>query len=308
MSLSLEPPLIAIAPGKSSTSWPRIAPVGTFCVNVLSEDQEALCRDFAISGAERSDKFSGVGWSPGPAGAPLLERRACMGGLPDRCSRTTQETTSSSSGRCSTCRSTTAAALSSSTGAASAASSPEPCRSSRRLHDRRCRAWSPPTPTGTTAADSSRPTGARGSPSGARWSRRTGLTSSRGRRRAPLPPAPGRLLVRAQRHRARGAPRPEGRVSDRGCDVVAGSGRQEDKGLFIPPGVAHGFASLTDVLLWYLVDSYYNPATSSGWHGTTRRSSGDWGIDSPVLSARDQKNPSRAGIEPALRPRYGLRT
>jgi flavin reductase (DIM6/NTAB) family NADH-FMN oxidoreductase RutF len=42
-------------------------------VNVLSEEQEALCRDFAVSGAEKSDKFSGVGWKPGPSGAPLLD-------------------------------------------------------------------------------------------------------------------------------------------------------------------------------------------------------------------------------------------
>jgi 3-hydroxy-9,10-secoandrosta-1,3,5(10)-triene-9,17-dione monooxygenase reductase component len=73
MSLSLEPPLVAIAPGKSSTSWPRIKPIGAFCVNMLADDQEALCRDFAISGADKGDKFSGVGWSPGPAGAPVLD-------------------------------------------------------------------------------------------------------------------------------------------------------------------------------------------------------------------------------------------
>ena len=73
MSLSLEPPLVAIAPGRSSTSWPRIAPTGMFCANVMSEDQEALCRDFAVSGADTVDKFSGVGWSPGPGGAPVLE-------------------------------------------------------------------------------------------------------------------------------------------------------------------------------------------------------------------------------------------
>jgi 3-hydroxy-9,10-secoandrosta-1,3,5(10)-triene-9,17-dione monooxygenase reductase component len=73
MSLSLEPPLIAIAPSKASTSWPRIAPLGTFCANVMSEDQEELCRDFAISGADQHDKFSGVGWSPGPGGPPILD-------------------------------------------------------------------------------------------------------------------------------------------------------------------------------------------------------------------------------------------
>lgn len=69
-SLSIEPPMVAIAPGKSSTSWPRIAQVGFFCVNVLADDQEALCRDFAVSGG---DKFSGIGWRVGGNGAPRLE-------------------------------------------------------------------------------------------------------------------------------------------------------------------------------------------------------------------------------------------
>jgi len=73
MSLSLVPPLIAIAPSKASTSWPRIAPAGTFCANVMSEDQEELCRDFAVSGADQHDKFTGVGWSPGPGGVPVLD-------------------------------------------------------------------------------------------------------------------------------------------------------------------------------------------------------------------------------------------
>jgi dTDP-4-dehydrorhamnose 3,5-epimerase len=82
----------------------------------------------------------------------------------------------------------------------------------------------------------------------------------------------------------------------------------EDRGLFIPPGVAHGFASLTDVLLWYLVDNYYNPADELGVAWDDAEIAGDWGLGDPVLSARDQKNPSRAGIDAALRPRYGLRT
>jgi len=69
-ALSLDPPLILVCPGKSSTSWPRIESAGTFCVNVLAEDQEELCRTFATKG---TDKFAGVGWSPGPfTGAPVL--------------------------------------------------------------------------------------------------------------------------------------------------------------------------------------------------------------------------------------------
>jgi 3-hydroxy-9,10-secoandrosta-1,3,5(10)-triene-9,17-dione monooxygenase reductase component len=68
-SLSLDPPLVALAPGKSSKSWPKVAGNGRLCANVLSEEQEALARSFADSGA---DKFSGVGWSAGAGGAPRL--------------------------------------------------------------------------------------------------------------------------------------------------------------------------------------------------------------------------------------------
>ena len=68
-SLSLDPPLVAIAPGRTSTSWPKVAGSGNFCVNVLAADQEPLARTFANSAA---DKFAGVGWSPGGNGSPRL--------------------------------------------------------------------------------------------------------------------------------------------------------------------------------------------------------------------------------------------
>ncbi len=70
-ALSLDPAMVLLAPGKNSTSWPKIAEAGSFCVNILAADQEALARSFAISGG---DKFTGVAWEHGPAtGAPLLE-------------------------------------------------------------------------------------------------------------------------------------------------------------------------------------------------------------------------------------------
>jgi 3-hydroxy-9,10-secoandrosta-1,3,5(10)-triene-9,17-dione monooxygenase reductase component len=68
-SLSLSPPMIAIAPGRSSTSWPRVAEAGDMCVNVLASDQEDLARAFSRSG---TDKFAGVGWSLSANGAPRL--------------------------------------------------------------------------------------------------------------------------------------------------------------------------------------------------------------------------------------------
>jgi flavin reductase (DIM6/NTAB) family NADH-FMN oxidoreductase RutF len=71
VSLSLDPPFVAVAPARTSTSWPRIARTGSFCVNVLGEDQEALCRGFAVSGGP---KFDGVAWDPAPGtGSPVIE-------------------------------------------------------------------------------------------------------------------------------------------------------------------------------------------------------------------------------------------
>jgi 3-hydroxy-9,10-secoandrosta-1,3,5(10)-triene-9,17-dione monooxygenase reductase component len=68
-SLSLDPPLIALAPAKSSTSWPKIAKAGAFCVNILADHQAELCRGFAVSGA---DKFASVQWRPGITGSPII--------------------------------------------------------------------------------------------------------------------------------------------------------------------------------------------------------------------------------------------
>ena len=69
-ALSLDPPMVVLAPARASTSWPRIRAAGAFCVNILGEHQEAVCRAFAISGG---DKFSGVGWRPGITGAPVID-------------------------------------------------------------------------------------------------------------------------------------------------------------------------------------------------------------------------------------------
>ena len=70
MSVSLDPPLVAVCPAKSSTSWPKVKAGGHFCANVLAEGQDELARRFAKSGG---DKFSDTPWRPAPAtGSPLL--------------------------------------------------------------------------------------------------------------------------------------------------------------------------------------------------------------------------------------------
>jgi 3-hydroxy-9,10-secoandrosta-1,3,5(10)-triene-9,17-dione monooxygenase reductase component len=71
VSLSIDPPFVAVAPARTSTSWPRIARAGSFCVNVLGDHQQQICEGFAVSGG---DKFVGVDWHPAPAtGAPVIE-------------------------------------------------------------------------------------------------------------------------------------------------------------------------------------------------------------------------------------------
>lgn len=93
-----------------------------------------------------------------------------------------------------------------------------------------------------------------------------------------------------------------------GVTWVADLDGREERGLFIPPGVAHGFASLTDVLLWYLVDGYYNPDDELGLAWDDPDVAADWGLADPVLSARDQSNPSRKELADSVRPHAGLRT
>ncbi|WP_460773329.1 flavin reductase family protein [Microbacterium sp. GXF7504] len=69
-ALSLDPPLVMVCPSRTSTSWPRIGATHRFAVNVLSADQAELSRRFARSGG---DKFSGLRWSWGEYGAPLID-------------------------------------------------------------------------------------------------------------------------------------------------------------------------------------------------------------------------------------------
>ncbi|MGD9961969.1 flavin reductase [Nocardioides sp.] len=70
-SVSLEPPLVAFLPQKDSKSYAELRNATQFCVNILSADQEPLCRGFASK--EAVDKWAGVEWSPSPSGAPRLD-------------------------------------------------------------------------------------------------------------------------------------------------------------------------------------------------------------------------------------------
>lgn len=67
-SLSLEPPLVAVCPAKTSTSWPKLRQSGSFCINVLSAAQRGVCEQFAKPGL-----FADVAWRAGVTGSPILD-------------------------------------------------------------------------------------------------------------------------------------------------------------------------------------------------------------------------------------------
>jgi dTDP-4-dehydrorhamnose 3,5-epimerase len=93
-----------------------------------------------------------------------------------------------------------------------------------------------------------------------------------------------------------------------GAQHVVELGGGNDLGVFVPPGVAHGFASLSELTLTYLVDAYYNPADELGVAFDDPDLAIDWGVAEPIVSDRDRANPRRAEIPDHLVPRYGLRT
>jgi flavin reductase (DIM6/NTAB) family NADH-FMN oxidoreductase RutF len=69
-SVSLDPPLVLVCVDHAATAHPDLRMRGWFAVNVLRREQEALSRQFAVSGG---DKFRGVPYHEGHAGLPLID-------------------------------------------------------------------------------------------------------------------------------------------------------------------------------------------------------------------------------------------
>jgi dTDP-4-dehydrorhamnose 3,5-epimerase len=90
-----------------------------------------------------------------------------------------------------------------------------------------------------------------------------------------------------------------------GSTEVREMGGTEDVGLYVPPGVAHGFAALSDLVLLYLVDSYYDGSDEHGLAFDDPELAIDWGVGEPIVSGRDRANPRRADIPAGLLPSFG---
>lgn len=76
---------------------------------------------------------------------------------------------------------------------------------------------------------------------------------------------------------------------------------ENKKQLLIPRGFGHGFVTLTDhVEFLYKADNYYAPEADGGIRWNDPDIGVDWGINHPVLSEKDTKNPFLKDIEPVF--------
>lgn len=67
---------------------------------------------------------------------------------------------------------------------------------------------------------------------------------------------------------------------------------ENKKQLLIPRGFGHGFLTLTDdVEFLYKADNYYAPEADAGIRWNDLDIGVEWGVENPILSEKDKKNP-----------------
>jgi dTDP-4-dehydrorhamnose 3,5-epimerase len=89
----------------------------------------------------------------------------------------------------------------------------------------------------------------------------------------------------------------------RGAGEVLDLRPEDATGVLIPAGVAHGYLAVTEAVLTYVVNRYYDPGDEFGVAWNDPEIGLAWGISAPVLSPRDVKNPPLAAIPADTLPR-----
>ena len=72
-SVSMDPPLVSVCIGSTSSTWPRLRHSAKFGINVLAEGQGELCRQLA---GKEVDRFAGVDFNTTSDGAVLMSESA----------------------------------------------------------------------------------------------------------------------------------------------------------------------------------------------------------------------------------------
>ena len=91
----------------------------------------------------------------------------------------------------------------------------------------------------------------------------------------------------------------------RGQGEILQLDHRQPQGLFIPPGVAHGFLALTDVTLTYVVNRYYDGGAdehSLAWDDPVLGL--DWNVEEAevIVSSRDEASPRLGQLNEADLP------
>ena len=74
-SVSLSPPLVLWSLARRAGSMPAFRAGSHYAINILAAEQHALAERFA---SKVGDRFAGVAWQEGTAGAPLIEGAAAV--------------------------------------------------------------------------------------------------------------------------------------------------------------------------------------------------------------------------------------
>ena len=69
-SVSLDPPLVAFLPDRRSKTWAKIEAAGHFCVNILADRQQDICRTLT---SRAENKFAGIPYRIAQPGLPIIQ-------------------------------------------------------------------------------------------------------------------------------------------------------------------------------------------------------------------------------------------
>lgn len=72
---------------------------------------------------------------------------------------------------------------------------------------------------------------------------------------------------------------------------------ERQTGIYIPPGVAHGFYAVTDTTLLYMVDQYFDGTDELGIYYADPGLAIPWPSEQPTVSQRDSTCPLMVDIE-----------
>ena len=70
-SVTADPPTVLVCVNRTARAHPMISASGSFCVNILGLEQQALTEKF--QGGEPHERFEGVVHRSGPSGSPILD-------------------------------------------------------------------------------------------------------------------------------------------------------------------------------------------------------------------------------------------